>query len=176
MRYAIAYIVAVLVANYTATWFVPLPVFGMVAVGTLVFGVTFTMRDHVHRQGRQAVYVMIAIAAILSVVESAVIGVPGRIIAASFIAIVLSEIADTEVYHRLLTRSWLVRVMGSNAVSVPLDTIVFNTLAFAGVFPVAVLVSLTLGEIIVKFATGGIAALWKSSTAPTATGALLKSP
>jgi len=32
------YIIAVLVANYTATWFIPLPVFGMVSVGTLVFG------------------------------------------------------------------------------------------------------------------------------------------
>jgi hypothetical protein len=28
------YIGAVLVANYTATWFFPLPVFGMVSVGT----------------------------------------------------------------------------------------------------------------------------------------------
>ena len=45
------YITAVLVANYTATWFIPLPVFGLVSVGTLVFGVTFTQRDRVHRFG-----------------------------------------------------------------------------------------------------------------------------
>ena len=57
----IIYIVAVLVANYTATWFIPLPIFGMVSVGTLVFGITFTQRDRVHRYGRKVVYLMIFI-------------------------------------------------------------------------------------------------------------------
>ena len=47
------YIVAVLAANYTATWFIPLPIFGMVSVGTLIFGVTFTQRDRVHRPDRR---------------------------------------------------------------------------------------------------------------------------
>ena len=47
------YILAVLAANYTATWFIPLPIFGMVSVGTLIFGITFTQRDRVHRYGRR---------------------------------------------------------------------------------------------------------------------------
>ena len=133
-RSMVIYIAAVLVANYTATWFIPLPVFGLVSVGTLVFGVTFTQRDRVHRYGRKAVYTMIFMAAVGMVLESLFLGVAWRIIAASFIAIVLSETADTEVYQKLLHRSWLRRVVGSNLVSIPLDSLLFNVIAFAGVF------------------------------------------
>jgi uncharacterized PurR-regulated membrane protein YhhQ (DUF165 family) len=156
------YIIAVLVANYTATWFIPLPVFGLVSVGTLVFGITFTQRDRVHRYGRKAVYLMIFIAAVGMVFESVFLGVEWRIITASFIAIVLSETADTEVYHKLLKRSWLQRVIGSNLVSIPLDSILFNVIAFLGVFQPMMLVAIIFGEIVAKFATGAVAALWRS--------------
>jgi uncharacterized PurR-regulated membrane protein YhhQ (DUF165 family) len=156
------YIVAVLAANYTATWFIPLPVFGMVSVGTLIFGVTFTQRDRVHRYGRKAVYAMILAAAVGMVLESLFLGVEWRIITASFVAIVLSEAADTEVYHQLLHRSWLQRVAGSNLVSIPLDSVLFNLIAFLGVFEPAILVAIIFGEIVAKFATGAIAALWRA--------------
>lgn len=155
------YILAVLVANFTATWFIPLPIFGMVSVGTLVFGVTFTQRDRVHRFGRKAVYLMIFGAAVGMVLESLFLGVSWRIIAASFIAIVLSETADTEVYQRLLKRPWMQRVIGSNLVSIPLDSLLFNVIAFAGVFAPAMLTAIIFGEIVAKFATGALAALWR---------------
>lgn len=165
------YIVAVLMAQYTATWFIPLPIFGMVAVGTLFFGATFTMRDHVHHHGRRQVYLMILIAALGSVLECALLGVPWRIIAASFTAICLSETADTEVYQRLLHRSWYMRVAGSNAVSIPLDSATFNAIAFAGVFGPLMLVQIIFGEIVVKTITGGILAVWRlnSSIVPMVT-------
>ncbi len=156
------YIVAVLVANYTATWFIPLPVFGLLSVGTLVFGVTFTQRDRVHGYGRRKVYLMIFIAAVGMTLESMFLGVEWRIIAASFIAIVLSETADTEVYHRLLDRPWLQRVAGSNLVSIPLDSLLFNLIAFAGVFEPRMLIAIIFGEIVSKFTTGGLAALWRA--------------
>ena len=155
------YVLAVLIANYTATWFIPLPVFGMVSVGTLVFGVTFTQRDRVHRFGRKPVYLMIFAAAVGMVFESMVLGVSWRIIAASFTAIVLSETADTEVYHRLLKRSWMQRVIGSNLVSIPLDSLLFNLIAFSAVFAPAMLTAIIFGEIVAKFATGALAALWR---------------
>ncbi len=157
----IIYILAVWVANYTATWFIPLPVFGMVSVGTLVFGVTFTQRDRVHRFGRKPVYLMILAAAVGMVFESMFLGVSWRIITASFIAIVLSETADTEVYHRLLDKPWMQRVIGSNLVSIPLDSLLFNLITFAGVFAPAVLTAIIFGEIVAKFATGFLAALWR---------------
>ena len=155
------YILAVLIANYTATWFIPLPIFGMVSVGTLVFGVTFTQRDRVHRYGRKPVYLMIFIAAVGMVFESLFLGVEWRIITASFIAIVLSETADTEVYHKLLDRSWFQRVIGSNLISIPLDSLLFNVIAFAGVFEPKMLVAIIFGEIVAKFTTGAVAALWR---------------
>mgnify|MGYP000044193588 CR=1 FL=1 len=156
------YIAAVLAANYTATWFIPLPIFGMVSVGTLIFGITFTQRDRVHRYGRKAVYTMIMLAAVGMVLESLFLGVEWRIILASFIAIVLSETADTEIYQKLLHRSWIQRVTGSNLISIPLDSILFNLIAFLGVFAPGMLVAIIFGEIVTKFSTGALAALWRA--------------
>ena len=159
------YIAAVLAANYTATWFIPLPIFGMVSVGTMIFGVTFTQRDRVHRYGRGPVYAMILIAALGMVLESLFLAVELRIILASFIAIVISEAADTEIYQRLLHRSWIQRVAGSNSISIPLDSVLFNLVAFLGVFKPSMLVAIIFGEIVVKFTTGALAALWRTPQA-----------
>jgi uncharacterized PurR-regulated membrane protein YhhQ (DUF165 family) len=163
MQWSIIYVAAVLTANYTATWFFPLPVFGLVATGTILFGATFTARDYVHRLGRTKVYTMITIAALASACLSALGPVSWRIVAASVVAILLSETADTEVYQRLLGQRWLVRVTGSNLVSIPLDTALFNALAFAGVFTGPVLGAIVVGEVVVKFVVGGIVALWRST-------------
>lgn len=147
---ALIYIAATLAANYTAAWFIPLPVFGLVSVGTLFFGVTFTQRDRVHQRGRKAVYTMILAAAILNSIMSIVLGVSWRILLASFTAIILAETADTEVYQRLLQRRWIERVAGSNSVSIPLDSILFTFIAFFGVYPVTMLVAIIFGDVILK--------------------------
>ena len=175
---AVLYVAAVLAANYTAVWFIPFPVFGQVAVGTLIFGLVFTLRDKMHRNGRRYVYAIIGITALLMLVESAVLGVPIRIIIASLIAIVLSETADTEMYQRFIQRNWYARVAISNAVSIPVDSIVFNAIAFLGVFALPVLASIIFGEIVVKALTSGVVALWKSnsSTATPQTSVPLELP
>lgn len=158
------YIVAVLAANYTAVWFFAIgPI--QIAVGTLIFGAVFTLRDRMHRNGRRYVYTVIALTAFFLVLESLFLSVEARIIAASLIAILASEAADTEVYQRLLHRNWYARVATSNAVSIPLDSIIFNLIAFAGVFAWPMLISIVTGEIIVKAIASGGVALWKSSTA-----------
>jgi len=162
---ALIYIAATLVSNYMADWFVALPIFGLVSLGTLTFGVTFTQRDRVHRFGRKAVYAMILAAAALNVLESVFLGVSWRIILASFTAIVLAEAADTEVYQRLLARPWIQRVAGSNAVSIPMDTILFTSMAFAGVFPLPVLISIMFGDIVVKAIISGLVALRREAGA-----------
>ncbi|MBE7380277.1 MAG: VUT family protein [Leptolyngbya sp. SIO1E4] len=158
---AIIYVLATLGANYTAAWFIPFPIFGQVAVGTFIFGITFTQRDKLHSAGRQWVYLTIALAAFANVIMSAVLAVPLRIILASFLAIVLAETADTEIYQKLLRYPWLMRVAGSNAVSIPLDTVLFTLVAFAGVLSTQEILSLLFGEIITKYAIGIIFALWK---------------
>lgn len=161
MIWSIIYLTAVLSANYTATWFIPVFWFGLVSFGTVLFGATFTARDYVHHKGRRYVYVMIAVAAAASVTLSLTGPVDWRIIAASVTAIVLAELLDTEIYQRLINWSWLARVSVSNAFSIPVDSILFNFIAFAGVFALPVLASIVLGEIIVKFAAGGVVALWR---------------
>lgn len=165
--HSLIYILAVLIANYTTTpeWFIPLPIFGLVPLGTFIFGITFTQRDRLHRFGRPYVYGTIAVAALANVLMSAILNVDIRIIVASFVAIVLAETADTEVYHRLLRHSWFVRVAGSNAISVPLDTLLFNTIAFLGVLKPIELVAVMFGDIIVKYAIGALTALYHSNKA-----------
>jgi queuosine precursor transporter len=158
---AAVYILATLGANYTADWFIPLPIFGQVAVGTFIFGVTFTQRDRLHAGGRKWVYGTIAIAALANVLMSGLLAVPFRIITASFLAIVLAETADTEVYQKLMRYPWLVRVAGSNAVSVPLDTLLFTLVAFGGVLATGEMISLLFGEVLTKYVIGGVLALWK---------------
>lgn len=161
MRWATIYITLVLLANYTATWFIPFRPFGLVAVGTVVFGATFTARDYVHKEGRPRVYLMICVAALSSSVLVWLGTAYWRVVLASVLAIVLSETVDTEIYQRLIMRPWLVRVVGSNLVSIPIDSIAFNLLAFAGVFATPVIISIVLGEIVVKFLVGGAVALWR---------------
>ncbi len=121
-----------LLANYTFDSFLPVGGFFLVNVGTLFFGVTFTQRDRVHGFGRRAVYAMIVSAAAANVLLSSHLGTPLRYVGVSFLSIVLSETADTEIYQRLIHRRWITRVASSNAVSAPMDTLVFTLLAFVG--------------------------------------------
>ena len=185
---AFLYVLAVLLANLTATLFLPFEIAPgtgiLVSVGTLVFGITFTQRDRMHRLGRPFVYKVIFLSAILNFVmltsiryywgeplaqyfdardwtwlkEATVMLMDNgwRVFCASFLAIIIAESADTEIFHHFRDRSWLVRVTRSNAVSIPLDSILFNLIAFAGspFFPPLVLLKVILGEIVSKFLVG----------------------
>ena len=194
MQAAFLYILAVLAANFTATMFIAMPSFlGMeipIAVGTFIFGFTFTQRDRMHYRGRRFVYKVILMAAVLNLLMMVSInyifpqqmlalaqwmGSPWlaesftyltdaglRVFAASFLAIILAEAADTEIYHRLLRRRWLLRVTGSNAVSVPLDSALFNLIAFAGIFEPVLILQLILGEVVVKYTVGALFGLYRS--------------
>jgi uncharacterized PurR-regulated membrane protein YhhQ (DUF165 family) len=128
----LVYIVCTVLANYTFDAFLPVGGFFLVNVGTFFFGVTFTQRDRVHQFGRRNVYIMILLAAVINVVMSLLIDTPLRYIGVAFLAILISETADTEIYQRLLDRPWLTRVARSNAISAPLDTVIFTVLAFWG--------------------------------------------
>lgn len=155
------YLSATLLANFTLDAFLPLGGFFLVNVGTLFFGVTFTQRDRVHRYGRRAVYGTILTAAVANVLLAAALGTPRRFVLVSFLTIVLAEAADTEVYQRLLSRRWLVRVASSNAVSAPLDTVLFTLLAFWGQ-PYATpgwMAQVIVTDVLVKYAAGIVAAL-----------------
>ncbi|MBN1402868.1 MAG: VUT family protein [Opitutales bacterium] len=185
MKAALIYIAAVLLGNLTATAFIPFPVFGQVAVGTLIFGITFTQRDRMHNAGgRRFVYKVIGVTALLTLalLTSAAYGwgMPltewfraqgwnwladstvslaesgPRVFVASMLAIVIAEAADTEIYHRLRKRSWAMRVLSSNSVSVPMDSVLFNIVAFAGIFEPMLLAQIIFGEIVIKYTISAI--------------------
>jgi len=160
MIFALIYILATLAANYTATWFIHFPFFGQVSIATFIFGITFTARDRVHSKlGRKNVYIMIAVAAALNLIVTVIGGVEWRIVAASLIAIILAETADTEIYQHFIKNTWGMRVLKSNSVSIPLDSLLFNLIAFAGLFSNMEIVSIIFGEIVFKGVVSAVTAL-----------------
>ncbi len=133
-----------------------------VDMGTFVYPVTFTLRDLVHRcVGRAGARVLIVACGVINVLMAAYLGwvahVPEdpswglgrefaailapvwRIVLASIAAEVISELADTEVYHwfttRVTRRHLWARVLVSNAVSIPLDNLMFCVGAFGWTLP-----------------------------------------
>ena len=77
-----------------------------------------------------------------------------RIVAASFIAYLIGEFANSFVLARMKVATsgrWLwMRTIGSTLVGQALDTAVFITIAFLGLLPGGVLVSLIFGQWLVK--------------------------
>lgn len=147
--------------------------------GTLTYPLTFTLRDLVHKVGgRGAARTVIVATAVLNLAAAlalwgtarlpadAAVDAPAqdmfgavlspvlRITLASVIAQVVAEMVDTEVYHRFVRRfghraQWG-RVVVSNAVSVPIDSVLFVAIAFGGVVPFAVAVSIVWANVVVK--------------------------
>jgi uncharacterized integral membrane protein (TIGR00697 family) len=128
-----------------------------VDLGTFVYPITFTLRDVVHKAlGRRAARTLVLTAAAVNVFMAlylqwaarapadasyplgaefeAVLAPLWRITFASILAEVVSGLADTEVYHwfvrRVTTRHQWARVAVSNAVSVPVDNVLFAVVAF----------------------------------------------
>ncbi len=131
-----------------------------VDMGTFVYPITFTLRDVVHKAlGRRAARTLVVTAAAVNLAMAlylqwvarapsdvsyalgdefaAVLAPLWRITLASVVAEVVSELADTEVYHwfvtRVTTRHQWARVAVSNAVSVPIDNVLFVLLAFGSI-------------------------------------------
>lgn len=153
---SLIYICIIIIANLTATMFISLPFgLGIISYATLIFGIVFTLRDRLHVYGKRWVYIVILMSGCLSMVANIISETPIRIVIASFIALCLSEFADTEVFAYLKQKSWLIRVLTSNAISVPLDTLIFNFLAFYGVSTIA-LDQVILGEMVWKYSIAGV--------------------
>ena len=141
-----------------------------VDMGTFVYPLTFTLRDVVHKAlGKRLARTVVLTAAgvnlflagylqwVVGVKPDAsypfdeefatVLGPLWRIVVASIVAQVVSELVDTEVYHwfvrRVTTRYQWARVAVSNLVSVPLDNALFAVGAF-GALPFLAADDLTL--------------------------------
>jgi uncharacterized PurR-regulated membrane protein YhhQ (DUF165 family) len=166
----IAYVAVVAVSNLLVDEFIDLGAFGLLSAGTITFGITFTIRDLAHQAsvraglGRRPIFLMIGVAAVVNVVVALATNTPPRFLAASFLAILISEGIDTQIYHRLRSRSWLVRVLSSNAVSVPLDSSIFTIVAFLGDdgYGAIKMLQIVQADLIFKFLVGTVLALIKT--------------
>jgi queuosine precursor transporter len=173
---AVAYIAAQMLADVGSLRIVML--FGMsIDAGTFVYPLTFTLRDMVHKTaGLKAARALIFMAAGINIVMALyfqfVASLPAdmsvgaqsefaialspvwRIVFASIVAEVIAELIDTEGYkfwiERVTNKYQWARVLFSNSLSVPLDSLAFSWIAFGGVLPTAVVWSIVLSNIIVK--------------------------
>ena len=148
-----------------------------VDAGTFVYPFTFTLRDMVHKLlGRAAARAVIVAAGVVNLAMAglfafaawlppdptwllqrefaAVLAPVWRIVVASIVAEIASEFTDTEIYHLWVTRvtrryQWA-RVLVSNSVSVPLDSLLFSWGAFGGLLPVATVWSIFWANVLMK--------------------------
>ncbi|MGD2096656.1 MAG: queuosine precursor transporter [Desulfobacterales bacterium] len=145
--------------------------------GTFIYPLTFTIRDLVHKQlGKKVARTVIILAAGINLFMAAffqfaawlpqdaawglgreferILGPVWRIVIASITAEVIAELIDTEVYHfwvaHITQRYQWARVLSSNAVSIPTDSLIFCWLAFGFTLPHSVVWSIFWANIIVK--------------------------
>jgi queuosine precursor transporter len=168
------YIACELIANVTSVKPLALGHLGVIVpAGVFIYALTFTLLDLIHeRLGKQGARQVIgtAFAANLLLAGYAqltvwwpapaffdgqaaverVLGAAPRIVGASMIAYLVASLVDAEIFAWWRARvggyRWA-RVLVSNAVSTAVDSVVFVTLAFAGVLPILPLV---VGQYVVK--------------------------
>ena len=148
-----------------------------VDAGTFIYPLTFTIRDLVHKQlGKAAARTVIILAAVINLLMvvffqfaawlpqdpswglgkefATILGPVWRIVVASIVAEVISELIDTEAYHLWVSRitrkyQWA-RVLFSNAISIPIDSLIFCWGAFGFALPGSVVWSIFFANVIIK--------------------------
>ncbi len=173
-----AYIAAQMLADVAS---VKIGLWGQLAVdmGTFIYPITFTLRDLVHKVlGRRNTRILILSAGVINFLMaayllwaaqfpsdpswglgaefSALLAPIWRIVLASIVAELVSELVDTEIYHYVIThitrRYQWARVLISNSLSVPIDNLLFALGAFAFALPWEVVWQIFLVNLIVKYA------------------------
>ena len=147
--------------------------------GTFIYPLAFTIRDMAHKTiGKKNTQKLIIVSAIINTFTPIyfyiVSQIPAdsnwefneafqitlspvmRIAIASIVASTLSELVDTEVYHFFITKitkrfQWL-RVLISNAFSIPIDNFLFVIIAFWGVLTIEDLIEIFTFNFFVKYA------------------------
>lgn len=146
-----AYAGSVLLANVFLDHFLPLPGFGLFSLGSVFFAAVFTLRDRLHCYGLSTALLGIGLAVVVNTVCGIVLELNPRLLMASFASIIVGELADTAIFQRLRSRGWHTRVLASNAVSVPLDSLAFTLLAFAGSMSTLVIAQIVFADILGKY-------------------------
>ena len=153
------------------------------AGGILLIPFSFTIRDLMHRcvgyeNAKKIVWataILNLVVAILMIVLDAlpaaipekgnmwhaIMGASWRVIVASFIGQLVSDLLDTYVFEKFTRKfgdkkTWL-RVAGSNLVSTAADSALFSFLAFYGVLPTPVIIASVWSSFVVKYIVSIIA-------------------
>jgi hypothetical protein len=173
---AVAYVAAQMLADITSLRIISIAGLSMDA-GTLVYPITFTLRDLVHKAlGITHARALIVAAAVINLFMAGLFWLVGilppdplvgpqaefgqvlspvwNITVASIVAEVVSEMTDTEVYRfwvqRVTRRYQWARVLVSNGVSIPLDSLIFSWLAFGRQFPATVVWGIFMANVLIK--------------------------
>lgn len=171
-----AYVAAQMLSDIASIRIVEVMGFSMDA-GTLIYPITFTLRDMVHKvAGKRVARLLIVTAAAINLFMAAAFWVVSsltpdpevgaqlefglvlaplwRIVFASIIAEVVAEFIDTEMYEKW--QQWMAdryqwgRVLASNGVAVPVDSAIFVTLAFVGDLPGDVVIAIFWSNVLLK--------------------------
>jgi hypothetical protein len=151
--------------------------------GTFVYPLTFTLRDMVHKiLGKKLARQVIITAGVFNVLMVAffqflvalpadaewifqsefatILGPLWQITIASIVAEVISQLVDTEAYSffikKISEKNQWGRVLFSNLLAIPVDSVIFAFIAFWGILPVSVIWSIILANIIVKSAVSAV--------------------
>jgi uncharacterized integral membrane protein (TIGR00697 family) len=147
-------------------------------VGTIIYPFTFTLRDMVHKiLGKKGARQVVIWAGVLNLLMvglfqlaillppdshwgiqnefSIVLGSVWRIVVASILAEIISQLIDTEAYsfyvNKITKKYQWGRVLFSNFFASPVDSMVFVFVAFLGILPMSVLWTMIGVQIVVKW-------------------------
>jgi len=175
----VLYVACELIANATAGRITVIGPF-MVSGAIFIFALSFTLIDLINeglgkQAARRVVYAAVIANALLALYSIFVVNLPmppgefsgtallesyrqvfgqtPRIVIASITAFVAAGLLDVELFARLRKRiNPGGRVVVSNAVGLLLDAVLFNSIAFLGVFTLGEIGSLVTGEYVMKIA------------------------
>lgn len=171
-----AYVAAQMMSDIASIRIIEIAGWSMDA-GTLIYPITFTLRDLVHKvAGKRVARLLIFVAAGINLVMAgafwlvanlpadmemgaqaefgAVLSPLWRIVFASILAEIVAELIDTEVYAawkaRFSERLQWGRVLSSNLVAIPVDTAIFVSVAFIGDLPLDVVIAIFWTNVLLK--------------------------
>ena len=169
------YVAAQIFANILSTKIAILPIINLaIDGGTIIYPLTFTLRDFVHKSwgknnARQVVIIAASLNALMFILFWLVGKMPadpswqfqeayerillpvGRIIIASIISQIISELIDTEIFSIIYKKIGdLAAVFFSNLISLIFDSLIFSFIAFLGQLPLATVLQIVLANIIIK--------------------------
>lgn len=169
------YVASQIFANVLSTKIALLPILNIaIDGGTVIYPLTFTLRDFVHKTwGKVLARQVVIIAASLNLIMLALFWLVGkmtpdpawglqksyeqillpvgRIVVASITAQVISELIDTEIFSFIYKKvNDIVAVLASNFIALLFDSAIFGLIAFFGVLPTVTVIQIIISNILIK--------------------------